>query len=403
MNILLITTIYPMPGPVNHGTRVCHFFAQEWMKMGHNVQVVHYQAVYPRPFYWVAKLMRNFLAAKTGAVIYTERDSKTLQYEMDGVPVTRIPLYKPIPHGKFSSKGVRKSIEEIIHTNDKAIFKPNVIIGHFVNPQYEVLSALKEHYKTAKTALVYHLPAEIQIAKDVYGKRYEGLLQSVDVLGFRNEPLMRDFKKAHDKEKPSFICYSGVPEHYITESNAHNFEGKLTEFIYVGEMIERKFPAQILDALNMAYPEKGFHINYVGSGQQISVIEDKMREYNFARQVTVLGRIPRDEIKAKYDSAQCMIMISKGEAYGLVYLEAMARGCITIASRDEGMDGVIKDGVNGFLCKAGDYEELASIIKRINDLSCVERMAVSNKAIETAKWLTDANAAKMYIEDVIKA
>lgn len=403
MNILLITTIYPMPGPVNHGTKVCHFFAQEWIKMGHNVRVVHYQAVYPKPFYWVAKLMRNFLAAKTGAVIYTERDSKVSQYEMDGVPVTRIPLYKPIPHGKFATKAVKKSIEDIIKQNKEANFKPDVIVGHFVNPQYEVLSALKEHYKTVKTALVYHLPAEIQMAKDVYGKRYEEMFQNVDVLGFRNEPLLRDFKKVHDMDKPSFICYSGIPEHYITESNTHNFEGKLKEFIYVGEMIERKFPAQILDALKIVYPDGNFHINYVGSGQQKSVIEDKKKKYNLAKQVTVLGRIPRDEIKARYDGAQCMIMISKGEAYGLVYLEAMARGCITISSRDEGMDGVIKNGINGFLCKAGDYEELASIIKRINALSCEERMEISNKAIETAKWLTDANAAKMYIDDVIKA
>ncbi len=403
MNILLISTIYPMPGPVNHGTKVCHFFAQEWMRMGHNVRVIHYQAVYPRPFYWAAKLMRNFLAAKTGAVIYTERDSKVLQYEMNGVPVTRIPLYKPIPHGKFAAKAVKKSIEEIIRLNNEARYTPDVIVGHFVNPQYEVLSSLKDYYANVKTALVYHLPAEIQMAKDVYGKRYEKMLQNIDVLGFRNEPLMREFDTVHQEEKPSFICYSGIPEQYITESNKHNFDGKLKEFIYVGEMIERKFPAQIIDALQIAYPEGDYHITYVGAGQQISLIEKKSSDFGLARQITVLGKIPRDQIKAQYDDAQCMIMISQGEAYGLVYLEAMARGCITIASRDEGMDGVIKDGVNGFLCKAGDYNELAAVIKRINALSVEERIAISNKAIETAKCLTDANAAKMYIDDVIKA
>ena len=369
--------------------------------MGHNVRVVHYQAVYPRPFYWAAKLMRNFLAAKTGAVIYTERDSKVLQYEMDGVPVTRIPLYKPIPHGKFTAKAVKKSIGEIIRQNKEVGLTPDVIVGHFVNPQYEVLSSLKDYYANVKTALVYHLPAEIQMAKEVYGKRYEEMLQKVDVLGFRNEPLLREFQKVHQKEKPYFICYSGIPEDYITESNKHNFDGKLKEFIYVGEMIERKYPAQILDALKITYPAGDFHISYIGSGQQISVIESKMREFGLSRQVSLLGRIPRDEIKSNYDAAQCMIMISKGEAYGLVYLEAMARGCITIASRDEGMDGVIKDGVNGFLCKAGDFNELASVIKRINALPIEERMIISNKAIETAKWLTDANAAKMYVDDII--
>ena len=264
------------------------------------------------------------------------------------------------------------------------------------------MSALKRHYSGVKTALVYHLPAEIQMAKDVYGKRYEGMLADIDVLGFRNEPLLKDFKKVHAIEKQSFICYSGIPEHYITEKNSHSFEGNLREFIYVGEMIERKFPAQIIDALQLAYPEGDYHITYVGAGQQISLIEKKSSDFGLARQITVLGKIPRDRIKAQYDDAQCMIMISKGEAYGLVYLEAMARGCITIASRNEGMDGVIKDGVNGFLCKAGDYEELALIIKHINSMTPEQRMEISKKAIETAKWLTDANAAKMYIDDVIK-
>ena len=31
-----------------------------------------------------------------------------------------------------------------------------------------------------------------------------------------------------------------------------------------------------------------------------------------------------------------------------------------------------------------------------------EKQKVSDKAIETAKWLTDINVAKMYIEDVIR-
>ena len=96
-----------------------------------------------------------------------------------------------------------------------------------------------------------------------------------------------------------------------------------------------------------------------------------------------------------------MVMISRGEAYGLVYLEAMARGCITIASRHEGFDGVIVDGENGFLCEAGNAEELAIIIMRINAMTADERQAISDRAIETAKRLTDEKAARLYIDDVI--
>ncbi len=372
--------------------------------MGHTVRVISIQATYPRPYYWAAKLLGSFIASKTGAVFYTKRESHVSHYEMDGIPITGIPMYKPIPHGKFTARAVKNAIAEIISDNEKNGFIPDTIVGHFVNPQFELLDALKTHYKgKCRTALIYHLPAEIKMAKDVYGTKYFKYLQSVDALGFRNEALRREFVASEGGGFNTFICYSGIPEDYITASNAHNFSGpKIEEYIYVGEMIERKYPAQILDAFHIAYPDGEFHINYVGKGQQIDAIRNKAKVYGWDEQVSVLGRIPRDEIKSKYDEAQCMIMISEGEAYGLVYLEAMARGCITIASRDEGFDGVIKDGENGFLCEAGNYKELAQIIERINALSPDERMSISENAIKTAKWLIDYNAAKMYIEDVMK-
>ena len=112
--------------------------------------------------------------------------------------------------------------------------------------------------------------------------------------------------------------------------------------------------------------------------------------------------MPRDKIVELYDQSDCMMMISKGEAYGLVYLEAMARGCITVASYNEGFDGVIESGKNGFLCNAGDSKMLAGILRNLQQMSTEEKMQISENAIATAKWLTDSNAAKMYIEDVIK-
>ena len=68
---------------------MCHYFTKEWVKDGHNVRVVHYQAVYPFFFYWVARVARNLITAKTGAVVYTKRD-KGAQYEWDGVQVLRM-------------------------------------------------------------------------------------------------------------------------------------------------------------------------------------------------------------------------------------------------------------------------------------------------------------------------
>ena len=103
-----------------------------------------------------------------------------------------------------------------------------------------------------------------------------------------------------------------------------------------------------------------------------------------------LKRIPSD----------VFIMISKDEVFGLVYLEAMARGCITIASKNEGMEGIIIDGYNGFLCEAGNHDELCKIIRIINDLPKEKINEISQNAINTARKYTDEAVAAQYINNV---
>lgn len=398
-NILLISTIYPIPEG-NKGTAVCHFFAREWVKMGYNVRVVHIQAVYPRIFYWIAKVARKRIAAKTGAVVYTHRDSNTVRYEMDNVPICRMPVFKPIPHGAFSKKSIQKAVKGIVHDNTVIGFTPDVIIGHFPNPQIEMVSLLKGTYRDAKTCIVMH--GDTEIMKKVYGNRLHSLMDNIDMWGFRCKTMIDDFEAVAGKVNNPFICYSGIPAKYITQKNTHDYNSSLHRFLYVGEMIERKYPEKIIDALMNVYPTKEFELRYVGDGQQLSAIKNKIEEYGIQDQVKLLGWIPRDKIIEEYDHADCMIMISSGEAYGLVYLEAMARGCLTIASKREGFDGIIVDGENGFLCEAGDQNELASIINRINRMSSSERLKISENSISKAKSLTDEKAAKLYLDDIIE-
>lgn len=398
-NILLLTTIYPLPSKENKGTSVCHYFSREWVKMGYCVRVIHFQAVFPAPFYWLARMNRKLIAAKTGAVVYTVRDKGDI-YESDGVKVNRIPLFKPIPHGGYSRKTIHKAVDKIVQWNREIGFEPDIIVGHFPNPQIEIVGMLKEIYFNAITAIVMH--GDVNLAKNVYGKQLLSLARKIDIWGFRNKTVQEQFDHEVIKVEKTFICYSGIPEEYITTANMHHFNNETTHYIFVGEMIERKYPLAVLDALKEAYPIGNYKMTYVGTGQLLNNIRGSVEADGLQQKVWVLGKIPREDIKEQYDKADVMVMISKGEAYGLVYLEAMSRGCITIASRNEGFDGIIVDGENGFLCQAGNAHELAQIMQKINNMSREEKVAMSEKAIETAKGLTDYMAAKRYIDDVIR-
>lgn len=397
-NILLISTIYPVPEG-NRGTSVCHFFTREWIRMGYNVRVVHIQAVYPIVLYWIARLFRNRIAAKTGAVVYTHRDKSVVRYLIDNVPIIRIPVFKPIPHGKFSKGAIIKAVNEILRDNQNTNFTPDVIIGHFANPQIKLLNRLKAAYVYPKTCIVLH--GEIEIMKKVYGNKLHELVNGIDMWGFRCKALINEYNTAVGEVKNPFICYSGIPSKYVTKNNTHQYETPLHRFLYVGEMIERKYPEKIIDALVKIYPQKDFELHYVGVGSQLDIVKLKIKEYNLQNQVKLLGWIPRDQIIEEYDKADCLIMISKGEAYGLVYLEAMARGCLTIASIGEGFDGVIIDGINGFLCEAGDADDLAAKIMKINAMPTEEKVCVSQEAIKTAKSLTDEKAAERYVNEIV--
>lgn len=400
MNILLISSIYPLPTANNQGTKVCHYFAKEWVKQGHCVQVIHVQAVYPRPFYWIARLCKSLIASKTGAVVYTQRDKGGI-YKMDGVQVMRLPVFKLIPHRTFAKISIKDTIKKIIGHNIKNNFTPDLILAHFSNPQIELLSLLKSFYPTVKNALIVH--GDIELTKNVYGSRLLNLVKSIDVWGFRNKGDKQKFASQITQVDKSFMCFSGIPEEYLAEKNERKYEKGVRSFMYVGGMIERKYPVAIIEALEKTSLKGNYQIDYVGEGHLLDVLKHKIDNLGIINCVTIHGSLPREEIISLYDRADCMVMISSGEVYGLVYLEAMARGCITIASRGEGFDGVIEDGVNGFLCEAGNSDDLAKIIEKINQMSSEELRIISMNAWNTARQLTDALAAKRYLNDVLKS
>ena len=61
------------------------------------------------------------------------------------------------------------------------------------------------------------------------------------------------------------------------------------------------------------------------------------------------------------------------------------------------MDGIIKNGENGFLCEEGNSSELVKILDSIFCLPLEKKEKISSLAIQTAKKYTDYNIALQYI------
>ena len=392
-NILLLSNVYPAPDIPKGYTPVVHYFAREWMKMGYNVRVINYDINFPSLYYKLSSPFNDRIASKVGYVV-KNNCVNDMQFEMDKVCVRRIVMTKYFPHRKCGKKEIIKAYDKSINFLKGEQFVPDVIICHWANPCLQLMAMLKELYRVP-TCFVAHGIEELK----VYGNHAEELLKTVDLVGCRSDYIRKNFECIYGKTIPTFICYSGIPEKYVNSSLYKNINN-ISNFVYVGTLISRKFPASIITALSKSFGSEPFSMHYIGEGNEKTIIEKKAKECGVVDNVHIHGRLQRDQVVEILDKSDVFIMISKNEVFGLVYLEAMARGCITIASRREGFDGIIKDGVNGFLCEAGDSTELSSIINRIRTMSKEDIQRISDSAIQTACQFTDAKVARMYIDNV---
>lgn len=397
-NILLLSNIYPNNDPEYGGTAVCHSFTTEWVKMGFNVRVIHFDSLFPRPYYWVGKLFNERIQAKTGTVAYTKTPRKPVRYMVDNVPVIFVPLRKFVPHKAPSQRQTDKAFHYVVSELVKDGFVPDVVTAHFVLPQLQFMPLFKKQYPAAKTCLVFHGPWDL--LPQFYPNKYNELMPSVDVWGFRSLAFKQSFEKQFGNDKPMFLCHSGIPEKYI-EKVDKNFSDGVKRFAFVGSLYELKNVDITLRALHKAMEGKEYTFDIVGSGAENDNLHHLVDELEMGNHVVFHGQMKRDDAQNIVRNAECFVMVSSREAFGLVYVEAMAKGCVVIGTKGQGIDGIVKHGENGFLCKARDVDGLAEVIQQIVNLHQSELQQISTEAVATAAELTDRKVAEHYINSII--
>lgn len=395
MKIFLLTPIYATTTQGAGATPVVHYFAKEWVKQGHEVYVYNLQAKFPSIFYWIGKKFQHQLNTRLGMLVPTEKPAEGCYVE-DGVKIHRVCMKKMMPHSEYKCSQIEYALK-IIGEGCEEYGVPDVFVGHWDNPQMDILIHLKELYNRI-TALVLH-NNEFNFEK-TYGNEVVERLKQIDVIGFRSLVGKRNFEAKYFVPKRSFIASSGVADIFLKEGEnfTPSFNNGPRNFVFVGSLIARKYPCVILEALSKVYTDKDFHVTFIGDGNERKTIEDFAKEKNLEVNCSFTGRIGRNEIITHLKNAEVFVMISSNEIFGLVYLEAMALGLIPIGSKNEGIDGIIHNGENGFLCRAGNVDELSEILTRIKIMSKDDLEIISKKAKKTANRFSDKEVATIYLE-----
>ena len=400
MNILILTSVYPgnyRGGKDSNVTQVVHYFAKEWMREGHNVKVIHNSNRYPLFVHMLPRKVKNYFLSRNSYPIPDIDYAKKEEYEWEGISVVRLPMLKLIPHGDHPRVVIQKQFRLI----EKHLvgFKPDIIIGHWSTPQIQLIKLLKEKYH-CRTALTLHGISYITSQKFDFQKYMDG----IDRFGVRNAYDAKKVRELLNLNYCPYICYSGIPDEYIenNQSSIEKFKTVSTlKLLFVGRLVERKNVQTVLEAL-YRLGLKNYEFDIIGDGPYKEQLEDYCSSLGLSDYVHFVGRIPRDEVMKYSKDAHYFVMVSRDEAYGLVYLEAMANHCIPIGAINEGGDGIIQDRVNGYLCKAGDVSELENVFEEIMDTKESETIEMANNAFNRATELTDSKAARLYLENAMQ-
>ncbi len=401
MNILVLASEYPHEKDTNADrTKIVGSFAREWVRQGHRVVVIVDSTTFPAVYYAAANrlkrlLTRSFDVSRAPDRLWTKR----FRYDDHGVTVENLPMVKYIPHGRFSKAVIRKQLDTILDLLAELDFRPDVVTGHWVNPQLMLVPALAEHYQ-AKSAFVFHADYTKEICDKFNAQQY---LDRIDHVGFRSRSAAQAAGAYLRLRQEPFIAASGIPDQFIAQHGAlprRDFASPRLRLITAARLVEYKKIDAIIEAAAKQLGQ-GFELVIAGDGPLKEKLWAHAQTHRVAENVKLIGQIPREELQERMRTSDVFVLISKRETFGLVYIEAMLHGCLVIASRFGGVDGIIEDGVNGFLCEEGSAAALAETFGRIARMTAAEKQQMSAAAHDTALQYSDSLAARRYLDHAV--
>lgn len=387
MNILVISSIYPEPKDYGIGddTMVVHYFTKYWAEHGHEVIVIH-------PFYNAIKNIRHISSKYAHVISHTKIDNVTVIYGE-----TQLYIPHSLTPAKWRDVRIANRMRKYMEANFPD-FTPDCVSVHFpIILQNFVTSFLKGE----KALAVFH-GTDIRLLHSQ--KNRQSLIQKLDKLYssflFRSPKLKVTGIDCGLNPQKSEILISGLKQSLIAEpsfiDNKINRNVSVVKLLYAGKLVKQKRIDQVIKALSLLKGKISFHFDIVGDGEEQFNLKNLTSELCLANSISFHGQMSREEVSKMMGKTDTFIMTSSNETLGLVYLEAMAQGCITIGSKDEGIDGVIIDKDNGYLVDPSNVSEIADCIETVAKMSKVMRCKIINNAYNTVSRLTDSRLSERY-------
>jgi glycosyltransferase involved in cell wall biosynthesis len=142
---------------------------------------------------------------------------------------------------------------------------------------------------------------------------------------------------------------------------------------------------------------EGLQAVFLGEGPERAALNDAIEEHGLQRVVTARGFAETAAVDAEMRRAMCLLLTSRREGYGLVVVEAAARGTpsVVVAGEDNAATELIEEGVNGTVAESSIPRSVADALVRVHEAGVALRES-------TTRWFAE-NADRLSLESSLAA
>jgi glycosyltransferase involved in cell wall biosynthesis len=167
--------------------------------------------------------------------------------------------------------------------------------------------------------------------------------------------------------------------------------------LFAGRLIAEKQATLGVSAIALAaerVPE--LRGEFLGDGPERAALQEAIAEHGLQERVSAPGFAEAQTVEREMRRAMCMLLPSRREGYGMVVVEAAAKGTpsVVVAGEDNAATELIEEGVNGAIAPRSDPQAIAEAILRVHEGGGAMRQA-------TAAWYR-RNAERLSLESSLR-
>jgi glycosyltransferase involved in cell wall biosynthesis len=171
--------------------------------------------------------------------------------------------------------------------------------------------------------------------------------------------------------------------------------------LFAGRLIPEKQATLGVAAIALAVPRiEGLRGEFLGDGPERAALDASIVEHGLQDVVSAPGFTETETVDAEMRRALCMLLPSRREGYGMVVVEAAARGTpsIVVAGEDNAATELIAEGVNGTIAARSDPQAIAEAIVRVHEAGITLRESTAAWFAQNAEWLSLEHSLRTVLE-----